>query len=386
VKVLTVAVPAPGHVNPLLPLAEALLAQGNEVAIACGDDPGGAIARSGAEYVRAGNKEMDWFDTFRTRVRGFPGDGLAPERINYYFVPRLFADIAAVDMIDDVVEIGERFAPDLVLFESYAFAGPLAAEILGIPAVHHLISPMLPHEVMELANDALSPLWRSFGRDSPGWGGIYRGLSIEVCPPSLEPLSVPAGESTRLRPAPLSLRSRDISDPPTVYVTLGTVFGATNEVFRTILEGLEDESLEVVVTVGPDNDPEELGPQQENVRVERYIPQADLLPRCSVVVHHGGSGTMFGALAHGVPQIVVPQGADNFVNAEHIERCGVGLSILPDTLNAAEVRRCVRAVLGDPSFATNAKKLERELAAMPCADEVARQLAERLDRGSLSFP
>lgn len=376
-RALFVAVPASGHVNPLLPLAEALLAQGHEVAFACGEDPGGAIARIGAEYLRAGRSEMDWFELLRTRVRGTPGDGLPPERINHYFVPRLFADIAASDMIDDVVEIGGRFPPDIVVFESYAFAGPLAAEILGVPGVHHLISPMLEHEVMELANDALSPLWRTFDRDPPGWGGIYRGLSIEVSPASLEPLSIPGGDSLRLRPAPLPLRARDLSEPPTVYVTLGTIFAGNVEVFRTILQGLEGEPIEVVVTVGADNDPKGLEPLSDNVLVEQYIPQAELLPRCSAIIHHGGSGTMFGAIAHGVPQVVIPQGADNFVNAGHVERCGVGLTILPGALDRETVNRCTRAVLDDPAFARKARKLEGELVAMPDAGEVARQLVAR---------
>jgi len=377
VKVLAVAVPAAGHVNPLLPLVEALIAQGDQVCFACGEDPGGAIARSGAEYLQAGSTEMECFDVLRSRVRGFPGDGLAPERINHYFVPRLFADIAATDMIDDVVEIGGTFAPDLILFETYAFAAPLAAEVLGARAVHHLISPMLPHEVMELANDAVSPLWRSFGHDAPGWGGVYNGLTIEVSPPALEPLAVPAGESVRLRPVPLPLRPQELSHPPVVYVTLGTFFGGNSGVFRTVLEALEEEDLEIVVTVGANNDPDVLGPVRGNVRVERYVPQAELLPRCSVVVHHGGSGTMFGALAHGLPQVVLPQGADNFVNGALIERCGAGLPILPGSMGPAEVRRCVRAMLDDPSFSGNAKNIGVELASMAGPDDVAGLLAAR---------
>ena len=320
---------------------------------------------------------MDWFDILRSRVRGFPGDGLAPERINHYFVPRLFADIAACNMIDDLIEVGRNFGPDVILYETYAFAAPLAAEVLGVPAVHHLISPMLAHEVMDLANDSLSPLWRSFDRHAPGWGGLYRGLTIEVTPHSLEALSVPAGESIALRSAPLPLRPRERSDRAVVYVTLGTFFGGNTHVFRSVLDGLAGEDAEVVVTVGADNDPAGLGRISENVRVERYIPQADLLPRCSAVVHHGGSGTMFGAVAHGVPQVVIPQGADNFVNAKNVERAGVGLSILPGDLRADEVRRRVRAVLDDRSFAEKAAQLERELAAMASADDVAGELATR---------
>jgi UDP:flavonoid glycosyltransferase YjiC (YdhE family) len=86
---------------------------------------------------------------------------------------------------------------------------------------------------------------------------------------------------------------------------------------------------------------------------------------------------MFGALAHGVPQVVIPQGADNFVNGDLVERCGVGLSILPADLNPAQVRRCVRAILDGPSFAARAAELEREVAAMPDAQAVAGDLAAR---------
>ena len=89
-------------------------------------------------------------------------------------------------MIDDVVAIGRDVVPDVVLFESDALAGPLAAEVLGVPGVHHLISPMLPHEVMALADDAVSPIWRSFSCTTPGYGGLYRGITIGITPPSLE--------------------------------------------------------------------------------------------------------------------------------------------------------------------------------------------------------
>lgn len=101
------------------------------------------------------------------------------------------------------------------------------------------------------------------------------------------------------------------------------MFGNT-EVFRTAIAGLAGEDVEVVVTLGVDNDPAALGPVPANARVERFIPQAELLPRCSVVIHHGGSGTMYGSLAHGVPQVALPQGADNFVNGWLLARCGAG--------------------------------------------------------------
>src|SRR3984893_10194848 len=69
--------------------------------------------------------------------------------------------------------------------------------------VNHLLGPLADHEVFELANDAVSPLWRSFGRDAPGHAGVYRDLTIGICPPSLERLKVPSGKVLYLRPTPL---------------------------------------------------------------------------------------------------------------------------------------------------------------------------------------
>jgi hypothetical protein len=377
-KILVVATPGAGHVNPMMPLIEALLAQGDEVTVAAGDDLGGVVARGGAVFRQAGRGEMDWFGDLQARVlHGLPGDGLAPERINHYFVPRLFAEVAAPDMIDEVVAIGRELGPDLVLFETYALAGPLAAEVLGVPGVHHLISPMLPHEVLALADDAVSPIWRSFDRSSPGYGGLYRGITIEITPPSLEGQTIPGGETLAMRPAPLPAAGPARTGPPCVYLTLGTLFGNT-EVFRTALAGLAGEGVEVVVTVGMENDPAELEPVPANATVERYIPQAELLPRCSAIVHHGGSGTMYGSLAHGVPQIVLPQGADNFVNGWLLARCGAGVTIAPEDVTPKTVRDAVRLVLDEPSYRDTGRRLAAELAALPEPSEVARALRARV--------
>jgi UDP:flavonoid glycosyltransferase YjiC (YdhE family) len=344
-KVLAVATPAAGHVNPMLPLIEAFLAQGDEVTVAAGKDPGGAVARTGAAFRVAGRGEMEWFSDLQARVlHGKPGDGITPDRINHYFFPRLFAEVAAPDMIDDLVALGRELRPDLVVFETYALAGPLAAEVLGVPGVHHLISPMLPHAVTELGDDAVSPMWRSFDLSTPGYGGLYQGMTIELSPPSLEGQTVP-GESLAMRPAPVPATEPVRADPPCVYLTLGTFFSGNTEVFRTALAGLAKEDIEVVVTVGANNDPAAIDPVPANSRVERYVPQGDLLPRCSAVIHHGGAGTMYGSLAHGLPQVVLPQGADNFVNAGLLARCGAGLSIGPEQLTPEAVCDALRSVL-----------------------------------------
>jgi UDP:flavonoid glycosyltransferase YjiC (YdhE family) len=374
VKVLVVTTPGEGHVRPLLPLISSLVAGGDEVVMAAGEDAAGFVAGSGAAFSTVGHGEGEWFSTLVGRTRGAPGDGLAPERIHHYFLPRVFAEIGADDMIEDLVALGNQFEPDVILFETCAFAAPLLGDLLGVPSVHHLFGPILDDEVMELVDDAISPLWRSFGRRSPGFAGAYRDLTIEICPASLVLDQVVHGERLFLRPAPPPMEVRTVPERPLVYATLGTVMNTASEVFRDILSGLSDEALDVVVTVGRDRDPADLDPVPANARVERFIPQATLLPRCTVVVHHGGSGTTMGCFTHGVPQVVIPQGADNFINAAMVERVGAGLTLLPDDVNPGSIRDAVTTIIREPLFGSSARALAHDIALMPGHDEVAQQL------------
>ena len=161
-----------------------------------------------------------------------------------------------------------------------------------------------------------------------------------------------------------------------VYVTFGTLFNSNPELFRLVLDALADEPIDVVATIGRDQDPAALLPYPANARVERFVPQPDLLPTCSAIVHHGGAGTMFGALAHGVPQVILPQGADNFEHAAMCESAGVGVSLQPDGLDRETLVDAVRRVLGDASIAAACSRSAAEIAAMPDASRVVESMRE----------
>jgi len=135
--------------------------------------------------------------------------------------------------------------------------------------------------------------------------------------------------------------------------------------------------VDVVMTVGADQDAAVLNPVPANVRVEGFIPQSTLLPTCDAVVHHGGAGTTFGTLAHGLPHVVVPQGADNFVNAAMVENAGMALVLRPGEAESDDIRDAVRRILRDSSFATAARRTAAEIASMPGPHEVADALRGR---------
>lgn len=95
----------------------------------------------------------------------------------------------------------------------------------------------------------------------------------------------------------------------------------------------------VVATVGERIDPGEFGPMPERIRIERFNPQELLLPVCDLVVSHGGSGSLLGALAHGLPSVLFPMGADQPHNAQRCVDLGTACVLdpvraTPDEINA----------------------------------------------------
>jgi UDP:flavonoid glycosyltransferase YjiC (YdhE family) len=381
VRVIVSCVPQTGHILPLLPLAQAFAGRGDEVIIASGPDAGEAITSRGLLFRAVGPAFGSWFAALRARTRGIPGDGLAPPRVEGYFVPRLFGEIGMALMVDDLLELCKESEPALLVFDPYLFAAPLVAAATGAHAVLHSIGPLMDRSVLDLVADAVSPIWREFGLEVPPAAGVYSGTTLRICPPSLDPAAVEFRGTQTLRPTPLPLAEPhaltvSLANPehPLVYLTLGTFSNNDLDLFRLVLKALENEPVNVLATIGRDNDPSALAPIPENARVEQYIPQAEVLPYCAAVVHHGGAGTMFGVLAHGLPSVALPQSADNFINASLLAGTGAAHTLMPGEVTGPAVRAALRTVLGIGTYRQRARKLAEEIAAMPSANDVAAEL------------
>lgn len=208
-------------------------------------------------------------------------------------------------------------------------------------------------------------------------------LYLDICPPGIQrPEIADVPNVQRLRPvgfaggrdAVLPAWVADLPARPTVYVTMGTVFNQSAEVFTTVLEGLRDEAVNVIVTVGASGDPALLGPQPDSVHVERFIPQTQLLPHCDLIISHAGSGATLGALAAGLPMLAIPQGADQFLNAGAIVEAGAGLRLLPAELTSIAVRDATNRLLQDRRFADVARAQRAAIGEMPAPASVVPRL------------
>ena len=207
-------------------------------------------------------------------------------------------------------------------------ASPLVADVLGVSSLTHSFGGAVPAAFVAEASKRLSGLWQEHGLRQPPFTGCYQAPHLDICPPSVQTvllLHIPVVQP--LRPISWSgpaATFEPTDDPrPLVYVTLGTV-ASNPAVLRDALAGVASLDVQVLVTVGPMGDRDALGPQPAHVRVERFVPQTQVLPYAAVVVSHGGSGTFLGALSHGLPQICLPQAADQFRNAAGVLQSGAG--------------------------------------------------------------
>jgi MGT family glycosyltransferase len=139
----------------------------------------------------------------------------------------------------------------------------------------------------------------------------------------------------------------------------------SGELFTRVLAGLRDLPVNVVMTVGEHIDPAEFGPQPDHIRIERFIAQEKLLPRCDLVVSHGGSGNVIGALANGLPMVLLPMGADQPDNAQRCVEIGTAQILDPITVTPPQVRATVSVTLAEPGYRSRAGRVRDEISALP---------------------
>ena len=173
---------------------------------------------------------------------------------------------------------------------------------------------------------------------------------------------------------------------PLVYVTFGSVAGSFPQalpVYGVAMQAVAELPVRVLLTVGRELDLDALPPAPENVRVERWVPQQDVLGHAAAALVHGGSGSTLGALAAGVPLVVMPLFADQPQNARRVAEVGAGVAVEPnrDDLDAtvSPLREAIRSVLDDPSYGERARALADELRALPVVDDAV-PLFERFAR------
>jgi MGT family glycosyltransferase len=168
---------------------------------------------------------------------------------------------------------------------------------------------------------------------------------------------------------------------PAVYFTIGTVESAYDRGFFSIAADAVRAApeIEAVMTVcydGPD-----IGKMNipKNLRIEKYVPNALIVPRVDLVVHHGGFSTTLDCLMNGKPSIVIPFEGDQNENGRRLSYLKAGYRMRYKDLTARNLKKAIFKVLEDRSIAGRSREIASSLERHN-GPETAADLVERLIR------
>lgn len=351
-RVLVVSAPLQGHLLPLIPLAAACRDAGHDVLLASGGD----VLRTDTAGIPAQDIAPRFsFGRTATRVllrHPIIGRREIAGRAGVTFVGELFG-AANASFADAVIELAERAQPDLIVHEPLAAVGAVAAGRIGVPAVLQENQLFAAPEL--LAAVAASPPLQKMTVPAAE-------LTITISPPSL----VGPRPGRQMRPVPYS-GGGEVPDWLLTTPDRGRIIVTRS----TIPSPVGDDPMAAVVAVAARVDaeivlvrpPEKVrrGTLPSNVRVVGRVPLDRVLPHATAVVHHGGAGSVLGALAAGVPQLVTPGPGDRRHNAALVAGRGAGLSVPVKAITAATLTR----LISDAALVAAAREVRDEIAAMP---------------------
>lgn len=366
-RFLVAAFGDPGHVFPAIALGRALAGRGHEVTIETWEERRAAVEGAGLDFAAA--EEYRMFP---------PPDPDSPEGSH------------AAEAARALLPLLEEMRPDAVVSDILTLAPALAAEVAGVPLatliphIYPVVEPGLPFFAVGL-QPPRTPLGRGVWRGGQRLlnvgleqgrrdlnrqrerlglpptdrfhGGISPDLALVGTFPQLEyPRRWPAGVEVT-GPMSFEVPHPEIElppgDEPLVLVAPSTAHDSRNHLVRTALAALADEPVRVVATtnrVVPQSPIEVPG----NAVLVDWVSYSQVMPAASLVISHGGHGTVARALGAGTPVLISPIIGDMSETAMRVAWAKAGLSVPWRLCRPSPIRWAAHRILGDPSFTQRA--------------------------------
>ncbi|MER6049812.1 activator-dependent family glycosyltransferase [Streptomyces sp. NPDC020883] len=390
------------HYYSLVPLAWALRAAGHEVRVASPPSLTDVITSTGLPAVPVGD------DQPAAELLAEMGGDLVPYQRGFEFAEvepaqettwehllgqqsmmsaLCFAPFSGAATMDDIVDFARDWRPDLVVWEPWTYAGPIAARACGAAHARILWGPdaigrsrrrfleALERVPEELREDPIAE-WLGWTLDRYGCAFDERDvLGHWVIDPGPRSTRLDLGQTT-VPMCYVPYNGRAVIEPwlaekperPRVCLTLGIsareTYGRDAVSYSELLQALGRMEIEVVATLDASQQ-KRLGSLPDNVVPVDFVPLDALLPSCAAIIHHGGAGTWSTALLHGVPQILLPALWDAPLKAQQLQRLSAGLNLPAATLTARRLADAVHTAVHDPAIRAGARRLREEMLADP---------------------
>ena len=400
-RFLFVSVGASGHVNPMLSMTAELVRRGHYVGFGTSRHLEPRVTPDVSRFysigpdVGPGSQDKPEWAKF-AELRG-------QRRMKFAIREILFplAEIATRELL----VIIDSFKPDVLVFDFMTFAASIVGDLTGLPwatttpvpgmlqgkdahpfglalpysetPLRRLYSPLFWHfanATMSYQHDrqfnriraefGLSPVRNAFFTSS-----ISPYLVLALAPSEVEyPRSAWPPAVHFVGPA-ISIGSAHAQVPewlealpssrPLVYATVGT---SPNPGHAPYLERLSaavgDLDADFVITVGTGA---RLPPSSGNVRIEPWVPNGLIIPKARMVMHQGGSSSMYETLAHGKPAVVTPFEDGQDENAQRLCWVGAGKMVNPYKVSVRQLRRAIETVLTSREMQERASSLAEDL-------------------------
>ena len=356
-KILFINLPYHGHVVPTIGLVQELIKQGCEVTYLMPFDWEEKVAESGAKFYGYKNHRQ-----------------LSEQIKNAYATAE---------------SIVEQF--DFIIYEQFFFLGKHLAEKYNKPVARIFTAPVTNEKLMKEFITSKGPLsifkhkWiaRAFTQD------IAKGISMKTDnwldeiiynPPELNLVytlreyqpyesEFPEEQYKFLGPSIYARKAESFDFVkgmnPVVYISLGTVIKGAVSFFQNCLEVFRDENIDVIISVGKKFDSRKLKNIPSNIHIYKSVPQLEVLNMADVFVTHGGMNSVSEALVYGVSMVVIPFVSDQPVNAQCIEKLGVGKRLEYSEVNKDTLKEYVQSVLLDADMKENIAKVQKLIRQAP---------------------
>jgi len=179
---------------------------------------------------------------------------------------------------------------------------------------------------------------------------------------------------------PVPFRWEKLTSKPLIYASMGTLVNGLKNVYRTILEAVSEfPDMQVVLSMGRNVDPNDLGSIPANTIVVSSAPQIELLTRATLCITHAGLNTTLEALAQGVPLVAIPIGYDQPGVASRIAYHGVGEFVELGDLSKQRLSKLIAKVTSNPSYRDKARWFQnvlREKSGLEVAADIIEEVFE----------
>ncbi|HXS74574.1 MAG TPA: glycosyltransferase [Terracidiphilus sp.] len=313
---------------------------------------------------------------------------------------------------DDLLDAATKpVRADLLLVGELNYAGPIVAEVTGIPWASYVLAPLSFFSAFDPPVLPPYPKLAKADKRVPGFGRVIKRVARFVSRKWPEPiyelrkeLGLPHGANPLFdaKHSPylvLALFSRVLGaeqkdwppntvvtgfafydadsgnaklpphleeflasgDPPVVFTLGSAAVLAAGDFYEVSATAALDMGVRAVLLIGSDarNKPKKKLPG--SICVAEYAPYSKLFSSASVIVHQGGVGTTAQCLSAGRPMLIMPYSHDQPDNARRMKRLGVAKVIQKDKYTAKRVTRKLRSVLDDATLAENAAAVAQQL-------------------------